>query len=38
MDNLKVDKFNEMIATRAFYFPSAEIILKILQVFLNMVH
>ena len=28
MDNLKVDKFNEMIATRAFYFPSAEIYSK----------
>jgi glycyl-tRNA synthetase len=28
MDNLKVNKFNEMIATRAFYFPSAEIYSK----------
>lgn len=25
MDNLRIDRFNEMIQTRSFYFPSAEI-------------
>jgi glycyl-tRNA synthetase len=28
MDNLNIDRFNEMISTRAFYFPSAEIYSK----------
>jgi glycyl-tRNA synthetase len=28
MDNVKIERFNEMISTRAFYFPSAEIYSK----------
>ncbi len=28
MNNVKIDRFNEMISTRAFYFPSAEIYSK----------